>query len=113
MDTALRPLTTGELLDRTLRTYRKHFLLFLGISAVPSLVDLVLKLGLQISLGLGRRDANPVITGLVGLALVLLSFVISAVITAATTFGVSDLLLEIGRHLSGQGARHGKQKQRS
>ena len=32
----LRPLTLGELLDRTFRLYRNHFWLFAGIMAIPS-----------------------------------------------------------------------------
>lgn len=31
----LRPLSTGEILDRTLALYRRHFWLFVGIGAVP------------------------------------------------------------------------------
>ena len=31
----LRPLSLGELLDRTFFLYRRHFLLFVGISAIP------------------------------------------------------------------------------
>jgi hypothetical protein len=34
--TELRPLTIGELLDRTFRLYRNHFWLFVGIMAIPS-----------------------------------------------------------------------------
>ncbi len=34
----LRPLSLGELLDRTFFLYRRHFLLFIGIAAVPYLV---------------------------------------------------------------------------
>jgi hypothetical protein len=34
--TELRPLTVGELLDRTFRLYRNHFWLFVGIMAIPS-----------------------------------------------------------------------------
>jgi hypothetical protein len=37
MATALRPLATGELLDRTFSLYRSHFALFLGIFALPNL----------------------------------------------------------------------------
>ena len=40
MTTALRPLSTGELLDRTFSLYRSHFGLFLGIFALPHLVVL-------------------------------------------------------------------------
>jgi len=32
----LRPLSLGELLDRTFRLYRNHFLLFVGIMAIPA-----------------------------------------------------------------------------
>ena len=34
--TELRPLTLGELLDRTFQLYRNHFWLFVGIMAIPS-----------------------------------------------------------------------------
>jgi hypothetical protein len=34
METNLRPLTLGEILDRTAQLYRTNFLLFAGISAV-------------------------------------------------------------------------------
>ena len=32
----LRPLSLGELLDRTFSLYKKHFWLFVGIMAIPS-----------------------------------------------------------------------------
>jgi hypothetical protein len=34
----LRPLSTGEILDRTLALYRRHFWLFVGIGSVPAAV---------------------------------------------------------------------------
>src|SRR5713226_10205336 len=40
----LRPLSLGELLDRTFTLYRNHFWLFVGIMAVPQL--LLLAIGL-------------------------------------------------------------------
>ncbi len=36
MESNLRPLTLGEILDRTAQLYRTHFWLFAGISAVYS-----------------------------------------------------------------------------
>src|SRR5262245_17392653 len=33
----LRPLSTGELLDRTFRVFKQHFWLFAGIMIVPAL----------------------------------------------------------------------------
>jgi hypothetical protein len=41
----LRPLSTGEILDRTFTLYRRRFLLFFGISAIPHLLVLVLNMG--------------------------------------------------------------------
>jgi hypothetical protein len=34
-DLDLRPLSLGEILDRTFSLYRRHFILFLGINAFP------------------------------------------------------------------------------
>src|SRR5581483_3815693 len=43
MNTALRPMSTGELLDRTFTLYKRHFLLFTGISLPgPTLMLLVI-----------------------------------------------------------------------
>jgi hypothetical protein len=40
----LRPLSIGELLDRTFSLYRRNFLLFIGISAIPHLLVLAFQL---------------------------------------------------------------------
>jgi len=40
----LRPLSLGEILDRTFTLYRKNFLLFLGITAIPQLLTLGLNI---------------------------------------------------------------------
>ncbi len=50
MESNLRPLTLGEILDRTAQLYRTNFLLFAGIFAVYAGVALVLNLA-QIGLG--------------------------------------------------------------
>src|SRR5258708_31706460 len=44
MTTSLRPMNLGELLDRSFFLYRKHFLLFVGIAALPQLVLLAFQL---------------------------------------------------------------------
>jgi hypothetical protein len=41
----LRPLSLGELLDRTFFLYRRHFFLFIGISAIPYSLLLIVNLG--------------------------------------------------------------------
>jgi hypothetical protein len=84
----LRPLTTGEVLDRTFHIYRKNFLLFAGIAAVPQALILFVKLGL-----LGGAQKNVLAVTVAGLLIILLAIVGSAVATAATTFGVSDIYL--------------------
>jgi hypothetical protein len=40
----LRPLSLGEILDRTFSLYRRNFLLFFGITAIPQLLILALNL---------------------------------------------------------------------
>ena len=62
MNTALRPLSTGELLDRTFSLYRSHFGLFVGIFGLPHLVVFAFQcvgVGLQTS---GIQLANAFIT---------------------------------------------------
>lgn len=39
MDLDLRPLSLGEILDRAFSMYRRHWLLFVGISAVPQILS--------------------------------------------------------------------------
>lgn len=46
MQTDLRPLTLGEILDRTAQLYRTNFLLFAGISAVLAAVVLLLRVAM-------------------------------------------------------------------
>ena len=43
----LRPLSLAELLDRAFGMYRRHFLLFVGIMAIPSVVMLVFSVAIQ------------------------------------------------------------------
>ena len=54
MTTALRPLSLGELLDRSFFLYRKHFLLFMGIIALPHLLLLAFQL-----IGVAVRPSTP------------------------------------------------------
>jgi Membrane domain of glycerophosphoryl diester phosphodiesterase len=44
MTTSLRPMTLGELLDRSFFLYRKHFALFVGVIALPHLAVLAFQL---------------------------------------------------------------------
>jgi hypothetical protein len=58
METRLRPLVLGEILDRTIQLYRSRFLLFVGIAAVPSAVVLVC-FAAAIPLITSARSAGP------------------------------------------------------
>ena len=94
MTTALRPLTTGELLDRTFSLYRSHFGLFIGIYALPHLA--VLAFGLW---GVASRPYGPNFSNVVGLmawacGTILVSTIFSAIAQAATVVAVSQVHLD-------------------
>lgn len=108
----LRPISLGELLDRTFTLYRNHFLLFVTIMMVPYLFGLALNLANQAlqgaaAAGPSGSDGTVVIAGpsrnegvmvmvsavavmLVGLVGFLLSF---GVAQAATVFAVSKVYM--------------------
>jgi uncharacterized membrane protein len=97
METTLRPLSLGEILDRTAELYRGNFLLLAGISSVYAGVLLVLSL-----LQIGAQQAAPGLhlgTGLIVLTvigvvvLVLAIFVTGGIAVAANTRAVGWLHL--------------------
>jgi hypothetical protein len=99
----LRPLTLGELLDRSFGLYRRHFLLFVGLMAIPAAFTLLLSVSLQIFPEVTRRqiidnDANPTAMAALfafsAVAFVVLMFAywIAYMVTlGATTVAVSEL----------------------
>ena len=117
----LRPLSIGQLLDRTFSLYRRNFLLFAGISALPNLLVLALQLVQVIlmpaKMGVARptvqefQGASSVFTtvgvgGIILLALVgiIVYFVAYLFSQGATVYAVSELYLgratTIGQSLS-------------
>jgi hypothetical protein len=69
METTLRPLTLGEILDRTAQLYRSNFLLFAGIASVYAGVLLVLSLaeiGMQEVLRIKHMDSQIMWATVVG-----------------------------------------------
>ena len=100
MDTALRPMSTSQVLDRTFSLYRLNFVLFAGIAAVPPALLLLGQLGL---LGLGSvwgfsgRQGLQIeaIVGavLVGIALLVLWLIGYALATGASVYAVSRVHL--------------------
>lgn len=94
MTTALRPLSTGELLDRTFALYRSHFALFLGIYAIPHLFVLAFQ-----CLGVALEPAGAPLTNLLArlpwiYGAILLSWMFGAVSQAATVMAVSQVHLD-------------------
>jgi len=87
----LRPLSIGELLDRTFLEYRRHFVLFLGIAAVPGALRLALNLGglvaQPMALGVGRAVLWAVASAIVYV-------VASTVAQGATMIAVSQIQLD-------------------
>jgi hypothetical protein len=101
----LRPLTLGEILDRTFSVYRSRFWLFAGICSSAALVQLILS-GVQLvmvhSLRLrltvtGLRTANVLMSAGVGIVV----FLLFCVLQVATVHALSELYLGRTASLSG------------
>jgi hypothetical protein len=94
----LRPLSLGEILDRTFSLYRQHFVLFVGIAALPQLLNLALSLA-QVWTGRvagGHRQvalavaAAGIIGGLVGVVVYLVVYLFAQ---GGTVYAVSEIYL--------------------
>jgi hypothetical protein len=104
-DVDLRPMSLGEVLDRTFTLYKNHFWLFAGITALPFLALLVFNVGLAATKTFklagahspGSATPSPaVIAGAIGGFFVgmLLYLLLLGAAQAATVFAVSDLYLQ-------------------
>src|ERR1700732_3867946 len=92
MTTSLRPMSLGELLDRSFFLYRKHFALFVGIIALPHLVLLSFQL-IGVAINRGTTTAFTA-TGLVWLFSTLVLYLgASAAAQGATVVAVSKVHL--------------------
>jgi len=106
----LRPLSLGELLDRTFTLYRSHFVLFVGISAIPRVCVLAIQLAqttFSPATGIFTSVPNTNSPGqfpafssagiayavVFGLAAVVVSVLASLVSQGATVMAVSELYL--------------------
>jgi hypothetical protein len=94
MATALRPLSTGELLDRAFSLYRSHFVLFVGIYALPHLCVLAFQCLTFAFQTRGPNVPNVLVTLVFGLIAALLSMVVVAASQAATVIAVSQVHLD-------------------
>ena len=105
----LRPLTLGELFDRAFVLYRRHFWLFVGITAVPGVFALLMTLAqaaiqsLTLSSAAASQSGDPAaaIESFVlmmslfgGMMLAILGYwVVYTIALGATTFAVSEIYL--------------------
>ncbi len=85
----LRPLSIGELLDRTFSLYRRHFWTFFGIVALANLLPLAIQLATIVAL----RGAGLVQTSVVVLSRIFVSLIAVALSQCATVVAVSQTLL--------------------
>jgi hypothetical protein len=99
----LRPLSLGELLDRTFTLYRSRFLLFFGISAIPHIAVLALNLarflylpGLSLSQLPDQRSAavpelSDIATwGILTMAVVVVSVAVAVVASGGTIIAAAE-----------------------
>jgi hypothetical protein len=97
----LRPMSLGEVLDRTFTIYRQNFLLFAGIMALPSLVILLFEFAALLAGGSKLNRASPadLSAGVIGGAITGVLFfaavwmVLFGIAQAATIWAVSELYL--------------------
>jgi hypothetical protein len=105
----LRPLSLGEILDRTFTIYRSYFLLFIGISAIPRVLVLILQLAQVFVLvpmgipmgGIGQRPTGSpeaLLKGLGALIVIsMLAFIVGLLVVlltqGATIVAVSEIYL--------------------
>lgn len=106
MSLDLRPLTLGELLDRSFSLYRRHFWLFVGIMGVPSVIGLAFGIVTAVftpqppspeSMA-GAPDPAEVLRTMIFLVVAMIGmgivyFITYAVALGATTVAVSELYM--------------------
>jgi hypothetical protein len=117
----LRPLSIGELLDRTFSLYRRNFLLFIGIAAIPQLLVLALQLvqtmltpakaAVALPAASELQGASPVLAagGAVGIFMLAIAAIVVYLVAylfsqGGTVYAVSEIYLgrttTIGQSLS-------------
>lgn len=100
----LRPLSLGELLDRSFTLYRRHFRLFVGLMAIPSVFTLIFTLASELMQGMVRTNPDALasmdpakmfgvfMAGGIVFFVVLVGYLVAYMVTlGATTVAVSEL----------------------
>jgi hypothetical protein len=103
MNTALRRMSTGQVLDRTFNLYRRNFVLFFGIALLPPALLMLMQLAPLGALPLNRVGAawaaGAAIAGVIGMLVFFIAWIIGyAIAQAATVFAVSAV--HLGRQTS-------------
>lgn len=113
----LRPMSLGEVLDRTFHLYKTHFWLFAGIAALPFSLLLVVQVGFAAAGLAGTKGpvtpgpplSPAAVSGMIGGGAVvgILYFLMIGAAHAATVFAVSDLYLARPTSIRGSFSRVG------
>jgi hypothetical protein len=116
-DADLRPMSLGEVLDRTFNLYKNHFWLFAGITALPFSLLLLAQVAVAATSSVAAKapatHTPPFSPGAVGgmvgggALVLILTFVMIGAAHAATVFAVSDLYLSRPVSIRGSFARVG------
>lgn len=116
MGADLRPMSLGELLDRTFTFYKQNFWLFISVSAIPLSVMLLVSLAsntLRTQQAMALQNPNAVTPSAVGsfLGVTSIIFILSLLTVgaaqAATVFAISDLYLDRPATVRGSFGRAG------
>ncbi len=98
----LRPLSTGEVLDRTFQLYRFRFVLFASLAALPAAVQFVggavqvLTMRTEQVVRNGRTmtlAVHPLLSGIIAIITSLVFVVVYGITEAATTWAVAEIYL--------------------
>ena len=103
MNSALRPMSTAEVLDRTFYLYRSNFVLFMGISLVAHLLPLAMRLAILGAYGVHGIQgfalaAHPGRLLAIFLTGIVMYVVVYALVSGATVHAAS--LVNLGRKTS-------------
>ncbi|PYX94433.1 MAG: hypothetical protein DMG67_01545 [Acidobacteria bacterium] len=95
----LRPLSIGEMLDRTFSIYRDHFKLFVGIFVFPQLAILAVNFGLHVILHAAASSPAAAPIAALGFVVYLPVYFATIMVTyavgqAATVYAVSQVYLD-------------------
>ena len=111
MAEVLRPMSTGELLDRTFSLYKRHFLLFVGIAVPAPAVYLVIQLasagitkfGATPAAGISRFNTAAIVGLVVTIVLGVLGWMLGLALTHAATIRAVSAV-HLGRPISVRGS---------